>query len=104
MIVLDDAGYWDPLLAQLQRMIDERLAFPGLAELWQVTTGVPATIEALRAYRPTAGARSRARNRRVPARRAVGQAGRETLCDRQDSRDLDRGHFLWVLGLGGGLG
>ncbi|MGH8898566.1 MAG: TIGR00730 family Rossman fold protein [Egibacteraceae bacterium] len=52
VIVLDDAGYWDPLLAQLQRMIDERFASPDLTELWQVTTDVPATIEALRTYRP----------------------------------------------------
>ena len=52
VIILDDAGYWDPLLAQLQRMIDERLAYPSLAQLWQVTADVPGTIEALRTYRP----------------------------------------------------
>lgn len=52
VIILDDAGYWRPLLGQLQRMIDESLAYPSLAELWQVTTDVPATIQALRTYRP----------------------------------------------------
>jgi uncharacterized protein (TIGR00730 family) len=52
VIVLDDAGYWDPLLAQFQRMIDERFAPPSLAELWHVATDVPATIRALRTYRP----------------------------------------------------
>ena len=52
VVILDDAGYWDPLLAQLQRMIDERFAYPSLAQLWHVASDVPATIEALRNYRP----------------------------------------------------
>jgi uncharacterized protein (TIGR00730 family) len=52
VIILDDAGYWDPLLTQLQRMIDERFARPSLAQLWQVATDVPGTIHALRTYQP----------------------------------------------------
>jgi uncharacterized protein (TIGR00730 family) len=52
IVILDDAGYWDPLLAQLDRMITERLAYPSLAELWQVTTDVEGTVEALRTYEP----------------------------------------------------
>lgn len=52
IVILDDAGYWDPLLAQLGRMITERFAYPTLADLWQVATSVDSTIESLRSYRP----------------------------------------------------
>lgn len=52
VIILDGAGYWEPLLTQFQRMIDERLVHPGFADLWQVTTDVPRTIEALQHYQP----------------------------------------------------
>jgi uncharacterized protein (TIGR00730 family) len=52
IVVLDSAGYWDPLLAQLKRMIAEGMAYPSLAGLWQVTIDVEGTIEALRTYRP----------------------------------------------------
>lgn len=52
IVVLDTNGYWDPLLAQLTRMVTERFATPDLARLWQVTSTVPETVGALRAYAP----------------------------------------------------
>jgi len=54
IVIVDDAGYWDPLLALLDRMIAQGFAYPGLAMLWQVTTSVEATIQALQTYRPPA--------------------------------------------------
>lgn len=54
IVVLDTQGFWDPLLSQFQRMVDERLAEPSLLDLFQVTRDVPGTIAALRAYRPPA--------------------------------------------------
>jgi uncharacterized protein (TIGR00730 family) len=51
IVIVDGAGYWDPLLALLHRMIDQGFAYPGLATLWQVTTSVEATIQALHTYR-----------------------------------------------------
>ncbi len=52
IVILDAAGYWDPLLALLDRMITERFAYPTLAGMWEVTTSVDGTIEALRSYEP----------------------------------------------------
>lgn len=54
IVILDAEGFWEPLLAQFQRMVDERLAEPSLLELFQVTRDVPSTIEALASYRPPA--------------------------------------------------
>jgi len=48
VVVLDDAGYWDPLLTQLQRMVDEGLAAESLLRLFDVVSDVPAAIDALR--------------------------------------------------------
>jgi hypothetical protein len=52
IVVLDDAGYWDPLLAQLDRMVAQRLAIPEMLDLLCVATDVPSTVHALLAYRP----------------------------------------------------
>lgn len=52
IVILDSDGYWDHLVAQLRRMVDERLAHPTLDRLWEVTTDVPATMAALRDYQP----------------------------------------------------
>jgi uncharacterized protein (TIGR00730 family) len=52
VVILDDGGYWDPLLAQLDRMITESMAYPSLADLWQVTVDVEGTVDALRSYVP----------------------------------------------------
>jgi uncharacterized protein (TIGR00730 family) len=52
IVVLDDAGYWDPLLAQLERMVQQRLAIPQMLDLLLVATDVPSVIGALRSYRP----------------------------------------------------
>ncbi|MDP8969285.1 MAG: TIGR00730 family Rossman fold protein [Actinomycetota bacterium] len=52
IVILDSKGYWDPLLGQLERMIDERLAYPELRDLIDVTHDVAETVEALRGYRP----------------------------------------------------
>ena len=50
VVILDSCGYWDPLLTQFDRMITDRLAYPGLVTLWQVTSDVEGTVEALRHY------------------------------------------------------
>ncbi|MGH8905086.1 MAG: TIGR00730 family Rossman fold protein [Egibacteraceae bacterium] len=52
IVIVDDAGFWDPLLAMLQRMVTWRFADPSLARLWQVAPDVEATVQALRTYRP----------------------------------------------------
>jgi hypothetical protein len=52
IVVLDDAGYWDPLLAQLERMVEQGLAIPEMLDLLLVATDVPTAIAALRGYRP----------------------------------------------------
>lgn len=54
IVVLDTEGFWDPLLAQFQRMVDEQLAEPSLLELFQVTRDVASTVAALRDYEPPA--------------------------------------------------
>ena len=56
VVLLDSAGYWDPLVAQLQRMVGEGFAAPVLLDLVAVTDDVPATIAAVRDYRPRRGA------------------------------------------------
>jgi uncharacterized protein (TIGR00730 family) len=55
VVVLDSGGYWDPLLEQLRRMVDEGYAAPALRELFIVTDDVPATVAAIRGYRPRRG-------------------------------------------------
>jgi uncharacterized protein (TIGR00730 family) len=54
IVVLDDAGYWDPLLAQFERMVEQCLAIPEMLDLLVVAEDVPSTIRALREYRPPA--------------------------------------------------
>ena len=49
IVVLDDGGYWDPLLAQLDRMVAERFAAPELRDLLVVAPDVDATMAAIRA-------------------------------------------------------
>jgi len=61
IVVLDDDGYWDPLLAQLDRMIAERFAAPDLRDLLTVARDVPGTIAAIRDHTPAP------RPRRLPA-------------------------------------
>ncbi|HVM00016.1 MAG TPA: TIGR00730 family Rossman fold protein [Egibacteraceae bacterium] len=52
IVVLDTQGYWDPLLAQIARMVAERFVSPHLVDLWQVRSTVAETVAALRAYTP----------------------------------------------------
>lgn len=61
VVVLDTHGYWDPLLEQLARMVEEHFATPELADLWLVTHTVGETVEVLRGYAPPA------RPPRIPA-------------------------------------
>lgn len=56
IVLIDPDGYWEPLLAQMQRMVDRRLAHPGMLALWQVTADVPTAVAALRDYRPAEAA------------------------------------------------
>ncbi|MGI8574520.1 MAG: TIGR00730 family Rossman fold protein [Egibacteraceae bacterium] len=50
IVLLDPDGFWDPLLAQLTRIVDRRFARPDLAALWTVTRDVPATMAYLDEY------------------------------------------------------
>jgi uncharacterized protein (TIGR00730 family) len=52
IVVVDAEGYWDPLLEQLQRMVDRRLAAPSLLSLWQVVRDVDEALAALARYQP----------------------------------------------------
>ena len=52
IVVLDAEGFWDPLLAQFQRMVDERLAEPSFLELFHVARDVPAALDAIKRYQP----------------------------------------------------
>lgn len=52
IVVLDSEGFWDPLMTQLQRMVDERLAEPSLLELFQVARDVPTAIAMISSYTP----------------------------------------------------
>jgi len=52
IVVLDADGYWDPLLTQVDRMVDERLAASSLRELWEVVPDVAGAMAALARYRP----------------------------------------------------
>lgn len=52
VIVLDAAGYWDPLREQLRRMVDERFAQPTLLDLFTFAADVETAVATLRSYRP----------------------------------------------------
>lgn len=54
IVLLDDQGYWDPLLDQLHRMVERGFASPALLDLLVVTIDVAGTVAALRAYTPPA--------------------------------------------------
>ena len=47
IIVVDAAGYWDPLLAQVAAMVDEGFAHGAVMDLFRITTTVAATLELL---------------------------------------------------------
>ena len=49
VILIDVAGYWQPLLALLDHVIDQGFADPSLRELWGTTTSVEDCIASLRA-------------------------------------------------------
>lgn len=46
VVVLDDGAFWDPLVEQLRRMVDARLAVPTLLDLWTVVADVAAALDA----------------------------------------------------------
>ena len=52
IVVLDSEGFWDPLMTQFQRMVDERLAEPSLLDLFQVARDVPSAIAMIGSYAP----------------------------------------------------
>ena len=52
VIVLDAEGFWDPLIAQLRRMVEQGFAQSDLLELWTITGSVEETVRALHAYVP----------------------------------------------------
>ena len=49
IILLNSAGYWDPLNALITHVIDQKFADPSLAGFIQTVPDVPALIETLRA-------------------------------------------------------
>lgn len=48
IVVLDPRGYWDPLHAQVDRMVDEGLANRSLRTLWRTVADVDAALDAVR--------------------------------------------------------
>ncbi|MGH3665811.1 MAG: TIGR00730 family Rossman fold protein [Egibacteraceae bacterium] len=56
VVLLDSAGYWDPVVAQLHRMVDEGFAAPELLQLVDVADDVAEAVVAIRRYRPRTGA------------------------------------------------
>ncbi len=52
IVVVDADGFWDPLLEQLRRMVESRLAASSLLTLWQVVPDVETALAALAQYRP----------------------------------------------------
>jgi len=55
IVVLDAGGYWDPFLAQLDRMVELGLAAASLPSLLDATHDVAGTVAAIRDYRPRRG-------------------------------------------------
>jgi uncharacterized protein (TIGR00730 family) len=53
IVLLDVDGFWDPLVAQLDRMVDVGLLKPENRGLLSRATTVPGVFDALDAYRPT---------------------------------------------------
>lgn len=49
VVVIDADGYWDPLLAQFDRMVAESLASATVRDLLDVTADVPGAVRALAA-------------------------------------------------------
>lgn len=49
IVVLDPRGYWEPLHAQVDRMVDEHLASASLRTLWRTVADVDAALDAVRA-------------------------------------------------------
>lgn len=54
VVILDAEGFWDPLVAQLQRMVEQRFSYREVLDLFQVTADVAGTITALEEYSPPA--------------------------------------------------
>jgi len=52
IVVLDADGYWDPLLEQVDRMVDGHLAAPSLREMWEIVPDVGKAMDTLARYRP----------------------------------------------------
>lgn len=50
IVLLDPQRFWDPLLAQLARIVEERFARPDLAQLWRVTRDVAEALGYLERY------------------------------------------------------
>jgi uncharacterized protein (TIGR00730 family) len=48
VVLLDPRGFWEPLRAQLDRIVAEGLATPGIRELWDLAGSVPQALAAIR--------------------------------------------------------
>lgn len=48
ILLIDIAGYWQPLVALLQHIVDQGFADPSMLALFQVVPDVPAAVVALR--------------------------------------------------------
>jgi uncharacterized protein (TIGR00730 family) len=53
IVLLNTAGYWDPMLAMIDSAIEQKFIKPRARELFFVAADVPAAIEHLRSYRPS---------------------------------------------------
>jgi uncharacterized protein (TIGR00730 family) len=53
VVIIDAEGYWDPLLEQLRRMVDQRMADRRVLTLWEVARDVREAMGALHSYQPT---------------------------------------------------
>ena len=54
IVILNQDGYFDPLLAMFERIVDERFVSPAFLELYTVCRDVPEIIEQLKTHRPVA--------------------------------------------------
>jgi uncharacterized protein (TIGR00730 family) len=60
IVLLDERGFWDHLVAQLRRMVSEGFAARELLDVWTVVEDIPSALSAIRQHVPTA------RPRRLP--------------------------------------
>lgn len=71
IVLLDATGYWAPLRAQLERMVERGLARPSVRRLWATATTVPDAVRALASAPTMEGAPGAADGTRTEAVEAM---------------------------------